>query len=158
MTVVSLPPDGATFTYPNTIPHRVLAVDGAKQADEKIVAVGSDLNNWFIERFNPDGTRDDTFNSNGIVGLDFSGHVDKATNVSIQANGKIVVSGMSTSNRGSVTLIARFNSNGSRDPEFGPHGNGVMDLYDNAVLSKEMTIRPDGKTCWRAHIFPARKP
>ena len=145
MTVVSLPPDGATFTYPLSIPHKVLAVDGAKQSDEKIVAVGSDFNNWFIERFNPDGTRDDTFNSNGIVRLDFSGRVDKAANVSIQANGKIVVSGTSTSTRGSVTLIARFNTNGSLDTGFGPYGNGMMDLYDNAVLSREMTIRPDGK-------------
>jgi uncharacterized delta-60 repeat protein len=131
-----------------------VATDAAMQPDGKIVVAGYTFQNepmeqgqdWKIIRFNSDASPDTTFGTGGTVIRGFGANLDFATNVELQADGKIVVSGYSTQGfGGGVTVVARFNADGSIDAPFGPYGEGFFDLYDNTYLSKELIILPDGK-------------
>jgi uncharacterized delta-60 repeat protein len=101
------------------------ATDVAIQADGKIVVVGSAHNesnglDFALARYDPDGTLDLTFGTNGKVMTDFSASHDSAQGVAIQADGKIVVLGTVDVAFG----LARYNSDGSLDPTFG--GDGLV--------------------------------
>ncbi|HEX8735883.1 MAG TPA: FG-GAP-like repeat-containing protein [Pyrinomonadaceae bacterium] len=131
-----------------------VATDAAMQPDGKIVVVGyrfqnqpmEQIQDWKIVRFNPDGSHDSTFGTNGVIVRGFGENLDFATNVELQANGKIVVSGYSSTGFGTtVTVVARYNPDGSPDAPFGPYGEGFFVSYDNGYLSKKLAVQPDGK-------------
>ncbi|HEX4792518.1 MAG TPA: DNRLRE domain-containing protein [Humisphaera sp.] len=92
----------------------------AIQPDGKIVVAASrNFHTFDVLRFNPDGSFDKTFDSDGIVNVDvgFNTNGDPAA-LAIQQDGKIVVVG------GDVEIdadffIARLNANGSLDRSFG---------------------------------------
>ncbi|HEX8735882.1 MAG TPA: FG-GAP-like repeat-containing protein [Pyrinomonadaceae bacterium] len=129
--------------------------DAVQQPDGKIVAAGyRDVNNptglardWIIARFNPDGSLDASFNSTGIVTRGFGNNQDTIRSVALQADGKILVGGTSRQNNSSftVTVVGRYNADGSVDAPFGPYGEGFFDRYDNGALSVKVLARPDGK-------------
>jgi uncharacterized delta-60 repeat protein len=133
-----------------------VATDAAMQPDGKIVAAGYTFQNpqmqqgqgWKIVRFNADGSTDTTFGTNGTIVRGFGANLDFATNVELQADGKIVVSGYSTTQIPggvTVTVVARYNTDGSPDAAFGPYGEGFFDSYDDGYLSRKLIIQADGK-------------
>lgn len=125
---------------------RRIGVDAAQQPDGKIVAVGNTNQDWFIQRFNTNGALDTGFNSTGSRVLGFGGdNIDQATNVLVQPDGKILISGSSSGQGQVVTLVVRLNPDGTDDTTFGPYGNGILILFDNGALSQEMALRPNGK-------------
>jgi len=108
----------------------------AVQPDNKIIIVGSftQINNSVarnrIARLNSDGTLDTTFDALGTN--------NTITNVELQADGKIIISGPFTSVSGNSNFkyLARLNADGTLDPTFNP------------VLNAEVSIikmQPDGK-------------
>jgi uncharacterized delta-60 repeat protein len=136
----------------------------AVQADGKIIVAGTSTStggstsNIVIERFNNDGTPDETFGTKGLVNLDLdtplSTSSDDAKAVAIQADGKIVVAGNSTPTGGSSNVVlARLDKNGKLDATFGADGNadgtpdGVVQVSfgngDDAVDA--IAIQQDGK-------------
>lgn len=120
--------------------------DAAQQPDGKVVAVGSANANWFIWRFDPGGLLDSSFNSNGMRVIGFgAANSDVATNVLVQPDGKILVSGYSVNSSDSTTLVMRLNPDGTNDASFGPSGNGVVLIFDNTVFAQKMVLRPNGK-------------
>jgi uncharacterized delta-60 repeat protein len=128
--------------------------DAAQQADGKIIVAGyrygftnpSAAKDWIIARFNADGSLDASFNSSGIVTRGFAGNEDTINSVALQTDGKIVVLGTSQNNsNGIVTVIGRFNSDGSIDASFGPYGAGFLDIYDSGTQSKKILVSGDGK-------------
>jgi uncharacterized delta-60 repeat protein len=70
-----------------------------------------------LARYNPDGSRDPSFGTGGIVSYDCGAFITpflvSANAVALQADGKIVVAGYE---------LARYNPNGSPDPTFGTGG------------------------------------
>src|SRR5436190_6276261 len=71
------------------------------------------------------GSLDPTFGSGGHVLSSFSNHYDAADAVTVQADGKIVVAGItvtSGSRTGDDFLVARYNADGSLDTSFGSGG------------------------------------
>ena len=90
----------------------------AIQADGKIVAGGdkrtgnNSQSNFFLSRYNTDGSLDNTFGSAGIVET-FIGVSSYCSKLAIQADGKILMRG--NSNQGSQIVIAlsRYNTDGS---------------------------------------------
>ena len=109
----------------------------AIQPDGKIVAAGITDSvsgsitsyDWLIVRYNPDGTPDDTFGTDGVVTRDFIGSNDSLYSVGLQADGKILVSGtaviigptgFSEANLG----VARYTDSGTLDLSFGG-GDGI---------------------------------
>ena len=91
----------------------------AVQSNGKMVIVGefsktNEFNSGRITRINADGTTDTSFNTGS--GFDVA---PKA--VSLQPDGKILVSGRFTSYNGTPrTMVARLNADGSLDPTFNP--------------------------------------
>lgn len=116
------------------------------QADGKIIVVGTtsdvnDLHNDLVAaRFNANGSLDTSFGGSGIVITDF-GSNEFGTDVNLQADGKIVVVGRSSSN----LMIVRYNSNGSLDSAFGDGGKLIGSPGVNPTYGPRVEIQPDGK-------------
>jgi uncharacterized delta-60 repeat protein len=75
------------------------------------------------------GDLDPSYGSGGALLDDFFGtqDPDSANAVAVQPDGKIVIAGStSTGGFGPIALVARYNSNGSRDQTFGPAPHGFV--------------------------------
>ncbi|MFA6457649.1 MAG: T9SS type A sorting domain-containing protein [Bacteroidota bacterium] len=96
----------------------------AIQGDGKIVLVGSSNYDGAIVRFLSNGTVDTSFGSFGLVTTDF-GNIDESNkSIVLQLNGKIVVTGYS----GADIIVARYETDGTLDIEFGTSGKVVTDF------------------------------
>ena len=103
----------------------------AVDANGKIVVAGFSNNgsndDMVIWRYNTDGTVDTSFNNIGYVfhdGAAGGNGYDYANALALDANGKIVVAGVSEDSTGHLEMtIWRYNSDGSLDTTFGGDGN-----------------------------------
>jgi uncharacterized delta-60 repeat protein len=121
----------------------------ALQSDGKIVAAGDDatdtpvssISNVRVARFNTDGSADTTFGDQGVLTTDTTaGDVDGATNIAIQPDGAIVISGEFSKSTGAG--VARYLSNGTPDGNFGTAG--TVDL-SGAFVGEGLALQSDGK-------------
>jgi uncharacterized delta-60 repeat protein len=121
----------------------------AFQPDGKIVVAGSVIHNNFTlafitARFNPDGSLDQTFGTNGSVETTFGDSEAEGNDVVLQADGKIVVVGFSGagsySNNNNFALV-RFNPDGTLDQTFGTGGK----VISNAGTATSVALQSDGK-------------
>jgi uncharacterized delta-60 repeat protein len=79
-----------------------------RQPDGKIVAVGSDGNDFALARYNPNGSLDPSFSGDGRQTTDFGGG-DLANGVALQGDGKIVAVGTGLgTDRTSDFALARY--------------------------------------------------
>jgi uncharacterized delta-60 repeat protein len=124
------------------------------QNDGKIVATGvasfseADGTRGFVslERFNSDGSYDQTFGSSGKITNDFSPAADWPTDLAIQPDGKIVASvTIGAMTYGADFGIARYNTDGSLDSSFGGSGIVSLDLSGSYDWALRVKILPDGK-------------
>ena len=132
---------------------RALAI----QDDGKILAVGHHFNGndqeLVMARYNADGTLDNTFGStnfghSGTVVTNFGGTDFWVFGAALQANGKIVVAGVTGANLnsdfdGGNFRLARYTSSGALDGSFGSGGTVVTDFGHHDV-GRAMAIQPDG--------------
>jgi uncharacterized delta-60 repeat protein len=110
----------------------------------------SGSSDFALARYNPDGTRDSTFNSTGTVVTDFSGSgsVDVATAVAIDSNGKIVVAGLSDASGIPYDFaLARYNPDGTLDSAFNSTGKVLTDFSESGSVdvARALAIQSDGK-------------
>jgi len=128
----------------------------ALQPDSKIVAAGSVIHdNWelafLLARFNPDGTLDTAFGSQGVVATNFGDSTAAANAVVLQPDGKIVVAGVSGAGPYSELndfALARYNSNGSLDQSFGNGGKvktHFPGVYNTGSRGTAAALQADGK-------------
>jgi uncharacterized delta-60 repeat protein len=116
--------------------------------DGKIVVAG-DLpasEDYVLARFNPDGSLDPSFHVSGQLTTDIATGADLASNLVLQPDGAILVSGPHT-NAGDITReqhtgLARFLPDGSLDPSFGDGGKLVL---SDARVSDGLALQSDGK-------------
>jgi uncharacterized delta-60 repeat protein len=112
------------------------------QNDGKIIIAGvsgpnamNTNGNYGLARFNPDGTIDNSFGTNGKVVSDISsGHNDVAFSVKEQSDGKIVASGISYDGSFYNISLARYN-NGSTQISSFPHDN-VFSVFPNPAYNR----------------------
>ena len=153
----------------------------ALQSDGKIVMTGSvdnEINNvmggandksalepgFIVARYNPDGSLDTTFGTNGWVFTTIGDSSDRAKWVEIQPDGKIVVgvvTSFSTPNYADFGIV-RFNSDGSLDTTFDGDGKAIVSF--DAMLPtpgmqeifNSLKIADDGKIVLSgyARFFP----
>jgi uncharacterized delta-60 repeat protein len=122
--------------------------DGTANHD-KIVAVGAALATpgdvAALARYNPDGTLDAGFGTTGKVTTSFGFASSEISDVAIQADGKILVSGNTgTSGATRAFVLARYNPDGSLDGAFGNGGEVITPFGVNDVASG-LVLQPDGK-------------
>lgn len=125
----------------------------ALQPDGKLVVVGETYTNndysgedFAIARYNPDGTLDTGFGTNGRVTTDFPGLAAVASAVLVQPDGKVLVAG------GAYPLfvflgnfvLARYNPGGSLDASFGD-GGIVTTVFPHGSYAFALALQSDGK-------------
>ena len=99
-------------------------VDATIQADGKILAAIDLGNSFYLQRINANGTPDNIFGFNGLIGTKFSLPVYTGS-VNVQENGKILVGGAFAPNPGAFgygMAIARYLPSGILDNTFGSSG------------------------------------
>jgi uncharacterized delta-60 repeat protein len=116
------------------------------------VAAGSTSGTAFLlARFDADGSLDQAFGTNGSVETTFGDQTAEARAVALQADGKIIVVGVSGAGSYSELndfALARYNSDGSLDQTFGTGGKvkthfpGVDNTGSSAT---SVALQPDGK-------------
>ena len=100
--------------------------------------------NLALARFNSDGSLDTTFGGTGIVVTDFGAN-ESADDLVIQASGKIILAGTTSSAGASDFLLVRYNSDGSLDTSFGTNGKLITDFGNSAETATGIVQQPDGK-------------
>lgn len=124
------------------------------QSDGKIVVAGSTCKGGVcymaIWRFNKNGDLDKSFAASGIVEHDNGYKKSFGQDLSIQPDGKIVVTGgCHNINRDEDMTIWRYNKNGSPDKTFGNNGIAIYDgsswKTNNDESGDALFIQDDGK-------------
>jgi uncharacterized delta-60 repeat protein len=98
-----------------------------------------------VASYNPDGSPDSTFGTNGKVTTRFFGFFEWARAVAVQSDGKIIIAGIASDISSCDIALARYNPDGSLDPTFDSDGKVTTDFegwFDTALA---LTIQPDGK-------------
>jgi uncharacterized delta-60 repeat protein len=126
----------------------------ALQADGKIVVAGRAENgssyDFTVMRYNSNGSLDATFDGDGVVTIDFVGGYDYVNALALQADGKIVVAGASSSDNNQQSInydsaLARLNTNGSLDTTFDGDGKIRVSLSTYSDTATGVAIQTDGK-------------
>jgi len=134
-------------------------VGAALQSDGKIVVAGnsgvfSPFNiDFALARYNPDGSLDSTFGNGGKVSSDFGTSVDAASDVVVQADGKLVAGGLSGFN----FAVARYNPDGSLDTSFGVGGVTTTDFGGSEQVNA-VILQADGKIVAAGYTLPSGLP
>jgi uncharacterized delta-60 repeat protein len=118
--------------------------------DSKIVVAGragGGRGRIALARYNPGGSLDATFSGDGKATTNITTFDDRADDVAIQADGKIVVAGTANyfSSQGRFVTV-RYNSNGSRDGSFSAGGIAPINLTPSFDGAFGLAVQPsDGK-------------
>jgi uncharacterized delta-60 repeat protein len=110
----------------------------AIDASGRIVLAGDNENGSVLVRYESDGSLDDDFGNGGVVVEDFGGQVG-VTDVAIQADGKILLQGVTE------FLLARFDADGRLDGGFSGDGVATTDFGGVFDEAGALAIQPDGK-------------
>ena len=112
------------------------------QSDGKIVIAGSvdapGGSDFFVARYNTDGSPDTTFGAGGTASADFAGGADVAMGLALQSDGKIVAAGSS----GAEFAVARFNPDGTLDASFDGDGRVTFGFGGIGSRGLDVAIQP----------------
>ncbi|MFO1408974.1 MAG: hypothetical protein U1F06_01150 [Steroidobacteraceae bacterium] len=146
----------AGFGAPGTpgyasLPASGSAYDIAVQEDGRLLIVGTTdatfgaNGDMLVVRLNADGSPDTSFDTDGVVTLEYDGFGDTARAVLQQPDGRIVVAGeaYATSSRPDCAL-ARFNADGSLDAGFGTGGKGRF-VRSSLSVCESLALLADGR-------------
>ena len=128
----------------------------AIQSDGKIVVAGYGIGSaigvfrevFMLIRLNSDGSPDTSFGGNGKVITPVGNYRDQAVAVAIQADGKIVAAGYSSTSSEGDFALARYNTDGSLDTSFNGSGKvttNIMSVGSSNDYANAVAIQPDGK-------------
>ena len=124
----------------------------AIDSNGKIVAAGYGTNgsnsniDFYLVRYDTDGSLDTGFDTDGIVNTDFGSKIYDTSIRSTaiqQSDGKIVVAGTGVSGSENDFVLARYNADGSLDGNFG--GGFVITPIDSWAEAYAVAVQDDGK-------------
>ncbi len=95
-------------------------------------------------RYNPDGTLDTTFGTNGLVTTDFGHGQDIIYRMAELADGRYLAIGEARAPE-RVFGLAMYNPNGSLDNAFGSGGLVTTSFGGDYAVARGLAIQPDGK-------------
>ncbi|MFI8963933.1 calcium-binding protein [Streptomyces sp. NPDC053493] len=113
------------------------------QADGRIVIAGTDGNAFGLVRFTTTGALDPTFDGDGRVTTSFGPPAEAgAMDLALQADGRLVAAGHYAGD----FALARYNTNGSLDPDFGGgDGRVTTDFGGPDDQAAQVLLQADGK-------------
>jgi uncharacterized delta-60 repeat protein len=115
--------------------------------DGRVLAVGTSNDDFALVRYRTDGQLDTTFGGgDGMVFTDFAASIDRAADLTVQVNGKILVAG-STDAGGSLSnfALARYLPDGTLDVSFSNDGKVITDFISDADACTAVAVQSDGK-------------
>lgn len=120
-------------------------------ANGQIVVAGEYQPNPFLSnyriaalRYHSDGRLDTSFGNAGATTLDFGPGLSQTHALAEQNDGKLILVGQAANNRG--VALARLNSDGSPDPNFGTQGQVITDVPGFGFeRGDEVTVLGDGR-------------
>jgi uncharacterized delta-60 repeat protein len=128
----------------NTSPGYENLLSVAVQADGNIVAVGQSNHRIGLVRVTPSGPLDPSFSGDGIQITNLAGSADEyATEVAIQPDGALVISGM-VGGAGGRMLAGRYLTNGSPDSSFAGDGFTHADFTARWDIAHGVALQADG--------------
>ena len=137
-----------------------LSVDGmVLQEDDKIVIGGymsfaiDTFDLYYVARYLPDGTADDSFDGDGIVTKRVGENYGYITSLLIQPDNKIIAAGYGVFNQNDDFAVVRFNSDGSVDESFGDSGIAHATLSTGEDICTGAALQPDGKIVLGGNAF-----
>ncbi|MCI5220795.1 MAG: hypothetical protein D3914_16775, partial [Candidatus Electrothrix sp. LOE2] len=105
------------------------------QPDGKILVGGSTANSanldFMLFRLLADGSLDPEFNIDGKVSTAIGSDDDEVFALALQKDGRILAAGYSSKDGSRDFALARYNSDGSLDPDFGTGGMAVKSVSDS---------------------------
>ena len=135
----SLDIDGMMITgngeFMNTASAALLQPDGA------IVVAGTKDGNFRIERFNSNGSPDNSFSEDGKMMIDFNLNNEQPTSMVLQPGGKLVIGGYVKEWPLTDMALARINADGSLDNSFSGDGIQVIELAYGEDMIKSLTLQ-----------------
>ncbi|MDZ4405030.1 LamG-like jellyroll fold domain-containing protein [Prosthecobacter sp.] len=120
------------------------ATSVALQSDGKIVLAGDCSNDFALARYNADGSLDTSFGSGGKVITDLGTGDTSQDNMTIQSDGKILLTGRIT-NPTHDFLLVRYNSDGSLDASFGEDGKVITPVGSGDDFGRSVVVQSNGK-------------
>lgn len=130
------------------------------QPDGKIVGVGWEYNPFItpyydailVFRLNMNGSLDNSFGGTGVVTIE-DGY--DGPEVIVQPDGKILVVGtlLNFADIPSTLMLARYNANGSLDPNFGTGGRVLQRINQMDSIPSGAALQPDGKIVVAGSIY-----
>ncbi len=116
----------------------------AVQSDGKVIVAGTDNSDFMLLRFNENGSRDNSFGSDGDVHTDIAGGTDTATAIALQADGKIVTVGYTYGGGEFDYSLTRHHTDGTLDNSFDGDGKLVIDVGGANDYAKTVAVQNDG--------------
>jgi len=122
-----------------------------QQPDGRVVIAGVGTvfpnSNFALARYNADGSPDTTFGTNGVVTTAVGTGPSSGTSVALQADGKLLVAGSTTTTNvaNNDFAIVRYNQNGSVDTTFGTNGIVVTSIGPGIDTPNAISVQADGK-------------
>ncbi|MDQ4123260.1 MAG: FG-GAP-like repeat-containing protein [Acidobacteriota bacterium] len=133
----------------------------ALQTDGKIIVAGvaavdlaqTTVNRFALVRFNQNGTIDASFGTSGkvITTITSAGH-SSLSDVVIQADGKILVTGDNSEQGASDVAVVRYNQNGTLDAGFGNNGI-VTTRFGGSSSGESINVQSNGKIVVAGNSF-----
>lgn len=120
------------------------------QSDGKIVVAGqasSQFTDMSVTRYNPNGSLDASFGTNGRVIISVGNFSDYARAIAVQQDGKIIVAGYTDTNDSAFYnfAVVRLNSDGSLDSTFDADGKVTTAVNNTRSEAYSIALQPDGK-------------
>ena len=120
----------------------------AIQPDDKIlvstgVSNGTD-SDVAVLRYNPDGTLDTTFGTEGVFTYDSGNGNDCGRLIAVDVGGQITLTGYANNGNDMDVLLIRLNSNGVPDPFFGTDGIVFFDNTGREDYGRSIQVQGDG--------------
>ena len=121
----------------------------AVQADGRVLVAGNADNggtglDLAAARWSAAGVPDASFGSSGVAVLDVAGTDDRAFDLAVQTDGRIVLAGSTESGGLKVMLLTGLRSNGSLDPGFG-HVLPAVGAASGDAEAYAVALAPGGK-------------
>ena len=121
------------------------------QSDGKIVVAGYSESSIAVVRYNPDGSLDGSFDTDGkqttTVGIEAA-----ANSVVLQSDGKIVVAGYSVFDNFDFVVV-RYNADGSLDESFDADGIRTTPIGSGTDVASSVVVQSDGKIVVAGYSF-----